>query len=172
MPHTVLQLSCIVNSLTVSRGWSQNALKGHVLGPPALARPRRDVDVFLDRENESMCHGYCQGSDILGQFLERDSVLHGNPKRHALQIEKLNEVRKDFVNWWGETKYISGLTKIEPSRFSNKNLNNLSEYSPVSPYIFSTVSSLQYTIRNSNISIKSPGRWLSICRAIHTEGYC
>jgi hypothetical protein len=41
LPHLVFQLQCIVDSLTVSRGWSISGMRGHVLKPPAVRfRPR------------------------------------------------------------------------------------------------------------------------------------
>lgn len=40
------------------------------------------------------------------------------------------ELREDFANWLGESKYMYGLTDIPPSRFSNTNANGLWEYSP------------------------------------------
>jgi hypothetical protein len=52
LPHHVFQLQCIVDSFAASRGWTVNPLRGHILaGPPRRFRPRRDVDLFLDREN-------------------------------------------------------------------------------------------------------------------------
>lgn len=54
LPSCVFQLQAIVDSLTVSRGWSLFGLQGHVLIPPAQGfRPRRDVDLFLDRDAET-----------------------------------------------------------------------------------------------------------------------
>lgn len=131
LPHHVFQIQCIVDSLTVSRGWSLNSLKGHVLNQPARGfRPRRDVDLFLDRQNERLGHGYCNAVDILIQLFEKDAMLHGDPNRHKLQSDLLREFRDDLVDWLGETKYMYGLTTIPPSRFSNTNTNGLWEYSP------------------------------------------
>jgi hypothetical protein len=131
LPHHVFQLQCIVDSLTVSRGWSLNSLRGHVLVPPAQSfRPRRDVDLFMDRNNERISQGFCNGVEVLVQFFEKDAMLHGDPNRHKVQSEILIELRDDFVNWLGETKYMYGLTTIPPSRFSNTNANGLWEYSP------------------------------------------
>ncbi|KAF1815110.1 hypothetical protein P152DRAFT_412254 [Eremomyces bilateralis CBS 781.70] len=131
LPHTVFQLQCIVDSLTVSRGWSFNCLKGHLLYPPARAfRPRRDVDLFMDRENVAMGRGFCNGVDVLNQFFEKDAKMHGNPNRHRDHSELLTELRYDFINWLGESKYMYGLTTIPPSRFSNTTANGLWEYSP------------------------------------------
>jgi hypothetical protein len=131
LPHHVFQIQCIVDSLTVSRGWALNSLKGHVLSPPARGfRPRRDVDLFLDRQNERIGHGYCNADDILIQLFEKDAMLHGDPNRHQLQSGLLREFRDDLVDRLGETKYMYGLTTIPPSRFSNTNTNGLWEYSP------------------------------------------
>ncbi|OXV06093.1 hypothetical protein Egran_06139 [Elaphomyces granulatus] len=131
LPHHVFQLQCIVDSLTVSRGWSLNSLKGHVLIPPARSfRPRRDVDLFLDRNNERPCHGFCYGVDILVQCFEKDAMMHGDPNRHKEVSAILKELRDDFVDWLGETKYMHGLKTIPPSRFSATNTNGLWEYSP------------------------------------------
>ena len=51
LPHHVFQLQCIVDSMTLSRGWTVSSLRGHVLEQPARKFfARRDVDRFLDRE--------------------------------------------------------------------------------------------------------------------------
>ncbi|KKP04156.1 hypothetical protein THAR02_03748 [Trichoderma harzianum] len=130
-PSLVFQLQCIVDSLTVSRGWSLNSFRGHVLEPPMSGfRPRRDVDLFLDRENERFGKGFPQGSHVLKQLLERDSMLHGNPNRHQSHIIMLECLMWDFRDWLGESKYMYGLKTLPPSRFSNSNSNGLWEYSP------------------------------------------
>jgi hypothetical protein len=131
LPHHVLQMQCIVDSLTVSRGWSLSNLHGHILSPPAPGfRPRRDVDLFLDRENQRIGHGYLQSIDLLKQLLDRDAQMHGDPNRHVQLSELLEGFQFDFVNWLGESKYMHGLKTIPPSRFSNSNANGLWEYSP------------------------------------------
>ncbi|KAL7955682.1 hypothetical protein V8C34DRAFT_290742 [Trichoderma compactum] len=130
-PSLVFQMQCIVDSLTISRGWSHNSFMGHVLEPPMSGfRPRRDVDLFLDRENERFGRGFPQGSHVLKQLLERDSMLHGDPNRHQSQISVLEGLMWDFRDWLGESKYMYGLTSLPPSRFSNSNSNGLWEYSP------------------------------------------
>ena len=71
-PRHVFQMQCILDSLTVSRGWSLNSLKGHVLNAPARGfRPRRDVDLFVDRKTERFSHGYCQSVVVLTHIRER-----------------------------------------------------------------------------------------------------
>ena len=103
----------------------------HVLLPPVSQfRPRRDVDLFKDRDGENPEAGFCSGVDVLFQRLENDSILHGDPDRHKNSKGMLRELQYDFVNWLGESKYMHGLTSIPPSRFSNSNTNGLWEYSP------------------------------------------
>ncbi|KAF2663210.1 hypothetical protein BT63DRAFT_430638 [Microthyrium microscopicum] len=131
LPHTVFQLQCIVDSLATSRGWTLHPLRGHVLYPPARRfRPRRDVDLFMDRENKRPNHGYCHGVDILKQLYNKDAALHRNPARHEASAGLLTIFRQDFINWLGASKYQSGLTNVPPSRFTNTNSNGLWEYSP------------------------------------------
>ena len=131
LPQHVFQLQSIVDAWTVSRGWSISDLNGHVVRPPpSKFLPRRDVDSFLDRENKRFGSGILQAMDILPQLLERDSMLHGQPDRHTLHCGILEDVKYDFVNWLGESKYMYGLQTIPPSRFSNSNANGLWEYSP------------------------------------------
>ncbi|PTB68295.1 hypothetical protein BBK36DRAFT_1115287 [Trichoderma citrinoviride] len=128
-PSLVFQLQCIVDSLMVSRGWSLSSFRGHVLERPMKKfRPRRDVDLFLDRETERFGKGILQGAYVLMQLLEQDSV--GDPSRHEAHIAILQGLLWDFRDWLGESKYMSGLATLPPSRFSNSNPNGLWEYSP------------------------------------------
>lgn len=104
---------------------------GHKLVvPPKAFRPRRDVDLFLDRENVSFGHGWLQGVEMLGQMFERDAQIHGEPHRHTQKYGLLYAMLEDFRDWLGESKYISGLKTIPPSRFTSSNSNGLWEYSP------------------------------------------
>ncbi|KAL9090461.1 MAG: hypothetical protein Q9165_005222, partial [Trypethelium subeluteriae] len=130
-PHHVFQLQCIVDSLTVSRGWSLSGLRGHVLKIPAPGfRPRRDVDLFLDRDNQKIGSGYLEGIELLTPLMEEDAMIHGDPNRHRDHAELLKTLLVDFRDWLGESKYMHGLTTIPPSRFSNSSSNGLWEFSP------------------------------------------
>ncbi|KAM0341524.1 hypothetical protein ACHAPU_009972 [Fusarium lateritium] len=126
-PHHVFQMQCIVDSFCVSRGWTLNALHGHILEAAAKKGcARRDVDLFLDRNNKRVFAGYCQTVDILRQFLDRDDKMN----QHKDFFEIIKIARMDFVDFLGEHKYMNGLTTIPPSRFSDHNANGLHEYSP------------------------------------------
>ncbi|KAI1434363.1 hypothetical protein GGR50DRAFT_687666 [Xylaria sp. CBS 124048] len=131
LPHHVFQLQCIVDSFTISRGWSLSGLRGHVLkAPPMSFRPRRDVDLFVDRNHQRPASGFLQSVDLLMQLFQKDGILHKDLERHKVSYEMLEALQYDFCNWLGESKYQHGLTDIAPSRFSNSNSNGLWEYSP------------------------------------------
>lgn len=131
LPHHVFQLQCIVDSFAVSRGWTLSPLRGHILNPPAHHfYPRRDVDLFLDREAKRQGQGFLQAVDILRQLLEKDAEQH-DPIRYKELSAILEDANFDFVNWLGESKYMHGLTTIPPSRFSKYNANGLWEFSPL-----------------------------------------
>jgi hypothetical protein len=84
----------------------------------------------MDREAERSTKGFCNSVEVLIQLFDRDAMLHGDPNRNASLKEVLLELRLDFINWLGESKYMYGLTDIPPSRFSNTNSNGLWEYCP------------------------------------------
>ena len=74
LPHHVFELSCIVDSLMVSRGWSLSRRGGHVLEEPAQQfSSTRDIDPFLDRDSaKSNDRGYLPGIDALVLWLSRE----------------------------------------------------------------------------------------------------
>jgi hypothetical protein len=132
LPHHVFQLQCIVDSFAASRGWTVNPLRGHILaGPPRRFRPRRDVDLFLDRENKRQGHGVLQSIDVLQQLIAKDSDSQREPSRYSESCELLETLKLDFVDWLGESKYMHGLNTVPPSSFSKHNSNGLWEYSPL-----------------------------------------
>ncbi|KAK3950745.1 hypothetical protein QBC32DRAFT_345699 [Pseudoneurospora amorphoporcata] len=133
LPHHVFQLQCIVDSLTVTRGWAHHIFKGDIVvaPPPSYRfRPRRDVDLFLDREVTRDGRGILQAFDVLKQLFERDGALHGDMRRHENNHQILEGFHLDYIDWLGESKYMYGLNTIPPSRFSHVNPNGLWEYSP------------------------------------------
>jgi len=126
LPDHVFQLQCIVDSLTVSRGWSLHFFEGHVLkAVPRDFKSRRDVDLLLDRDNKREGHGYLQALHILQQVLEKDTTIYDESRRNQHMSEVMVILREEFVNWLGESKYKHGLKNVPPSRFSNSNTNGL-----------------------------------------------
>ncbi|EPS39533.1 hypothetical protein H072_6698 [Dactylellina haptotyla CBS 200.50] len=131
LPHHLFELACIVDAFTASRGWTTSGANVDKLSAPAPNfRPRRDIDLFLDRDDQHFGRGYCSGITVVKQFLRKSAVMNNDPMRHDLIIALLDEVLYEFVNWLGECKYMSGLDTIPPSRFTNTNSNGLWEYSP------------------------------------------
>ncbi|KAK4222683.1 hypothetical protein QBC38DRAFT_512816 [Podospora fimiseda] len=132
LPHHVFQLQCIVDSMTVSRGWAVHPFKGHVISSPARNfNPRRDLDLFLDRKDERLGKGFCNGIEIVKQIWEREEMRGGTIGSHEADYAILEDIRIDFLDWLGETKYAHGeLNTIPPSRFSSTNPNGLWDYSP------------------------------------------
>lgn len=130
LPHHVFQLQCIVDSLMTSRGWSIDVFEGHITSAPARDfEPRRDEHHFLDREQKGEV-GFFQGHFILNQVFEKDGQKRGKPSYHQVHSAVLDDVRVDMLNWLGESKYMSGLNGIPPSRFTSTNSNGLWHYSP------------------------------------------
>jgi hypothetical protein len=132
LPHHVFQLQCIVDSFAASRSWTVNPLRGHILaGPPRRFRPRRDVDLSLDRENERVGHEVLQSIDVLKQLIVKDSDSQRESSQYSDTCELLEELKLDFVDWLGESQYMHGLKTVPPSSFSKHNSNGLWEYSPL-----------------------------------------
>ena len=101
-PRHVSQLQCIIDAFPASRGWLRSVLEGHCLFvPPAGFRQRREVDLFLDRENEKQPQKFLQSVDILRQFLRKDEVLNSYVGRHSGMSELLQGIQEDFINWLG-----------------------------------------------------------------------
>ncbi|KAI1085592.1 hypothetical protein F5B20DRAFT_575101 [Whalleya microplaca] len=126
-PHRVFQLQCSVDSMTVSRGWSLG-IKGHILCPPSKFRPTRDIDLFLDRENEQLATGFLLGVDALRTILDFEDG--DQPKRLKQHYKKLTLLADGFDDWLGDTKFIFGSNTEYQSCFSKTNSNGLWEYSP------------------------------------------
>ncbi|WOO83564.1 uncharacterized protein LOC62_05G007082 [Vanrija pseudolonga] len=129
-PHLVFQLQCIVDSMTTSRGWSHN-VAGHALEAPATDfHARRDVDLFLDRDNERLYNGALSAMAVTHHIMVDE---RGSGRRPGMsdQMAKLLDVLKDeFVSWLGECEYMVGIEGIAPSQFTSTNPNGLHEYSP------------------------------------------
>ncbi|KAH7317042.1 hypothetical protein B0I35DRAFT_434450 [Stachybotrys elegans] len=130
LPHHVFQLQCIVDSMIISRGWSIDGLRGDIFSPPAPDYfPRRDVDLFTDRLQKKTS-GFLQGEFVAKQLLEKMGLKRGKKDAFFVPMTILEQLKEDFRDWLGETKYMYGLQTIPPSRFSSTSPNGLWEYSP------------------------------------------
>lgn len=109
MPNHVFQLQGILDSLTVTRGWSHTLMDHKLEAPPALFRPRCDVDLFLDPKNKSSGHRWLQAVEVLGELFEKDAHIYGQPDRHTAEQGLLELAFDDFRDWLGESMYMFGL---------------------------------------------------------------
>lgn len=133
LPHHVFTLALIVDSWTISQGWTNHVFEGVVINKPARNfTARRDVDLFLDREVKHELRGSCHSISILSEMPERDVQTHGFPTTGDIShlTGLLEELRSGFVNWLGESKYMYHLNGVPPSRFTKTNSNGLWEFSP------------------------------------------
>lgn len=132
LPHHVFQLQVIVDAFTVSRGWSYDTLRGHLLtAPPKNFRPRRDVDKFMGRGRKRKSTGFPESVNNLKQHLDQATDgPSGTFSQSYAVCDTLEGFKFNFQHWLGLTKYRNGFDKIPPSRFSNSNANGLWEYSP------------------------------------------
>ncbi|KAI1323447.1 hypothetical protein F5Y16DRAFT_425185 [Xylariaceae sp. FL0255] len=131
LPSHVLQLQCIVDSFSVCRGWSNNALRGHVLtGPPRNFTSRRDIDLFLDRQGERLGKGFLTAVFMLRQIFGKKMEASCDPLLYERKQFLLDCIKVEFTDFLGESRYKHGLDGIPPSQFSETNSNGLWEYSP------------------------------------------
>ncbi|KAH6843296.1 hypothetical protein B0I37DRAFT_331027, partial [Chaetomium sp. MPI-CAGE-AT-0009] len=139
LPHHVFQLQCIVDSLMVSRGWSLSPSRGHKLKPPPPDfRPRRDLDLFLDRNVDRTGHGFLQAAVALREQCAAEAEARQTPELRAGTSVLLHYFRVTFCQSLGDSRLSRfmlsrenpGLTRTLPSRFSNSDPNGLWNYSP------------------------------------------
>lgn len=120
-PHHVFRLQCIVDSMTIFRGWTNSIFTGHILAAPASSRPSRHLDHFLDRAQERGAPGYLETAHLA---TARFAAL----RIPAVTLMDYN--KEEFIDWLGQSKCWSMFSDVRPSRFSSTNRNGLWEYSP------------------------------------------
>jgi hypothetical protein len=131
LPHHVFQLQCIVDSFTASRGWTHDLLRGHILVPPPRNfRALRDLDLFLDRKQQTKDHGLLKAFQTLNGCLQRDAALHPDPVRVTMGMI-LEQLDYDFFFWLGKSRCMVDDDTTQISQFSKHNVNGLWEYSPL-----------------------------------------
>lgn len=130
-PHHVFQLQCIVDSFTVSRGWRFNSFESHVLKPPPEGKvfhPRRDINMFLDRNNERPFAGFLKSVKKLQVIFEKGGLLKEDPEQRKIADALLNGLQ--FSEFLGQSSYVYDPPGDLPSRFSDSNPNGLWDFSP------------------------------------------
>ena len=144
LPHHVFELSCIVDSLTISRGWSLNRRGGHILDPNGPAKhfsATRDIDSFLDRDNKKYSdRGYLMAIECLKGWLSRDIPWNIDKNDwHGPRNEETIALIEDFQIELGRTlgavgAFIIHATGPNWSRFA-KNEDDRSGVWKYSPFL-------------------------------------
>ncbi|CZR62580.1 uncharacterized protein PAC_12477 [Phialocephala subalpina] len=128
-PYIVFQLQCIVDSITVSRGWSTSTFQGDILGQPAQDfRPNRDAELFMRRDGYDCGFGFQKAAIMLHVIWDEVSTLDYIYAEAGL-IERF---RSHLSQRFGYTTFTFGAfdSTAPRSRFSNTNKNGLWEYCP------------------------------------------
>ncbi|KAK1975498.1 hypothetical protein LZ30DRAFT_605505 [Colletotrichum cereale] len=130
LPHQVFVLQCIVDAFTVSRGWSIDMLKGHVLvNPPQSFSPTREIELFLDRNNERGNSGCLPSLDVLGKLLEGDEAIRKQPGHNRGWINSIRELRGAWGNL-GRSVHLHEYCMFPNSAFAETHTDGLWELSP------------------------------------------
>ena len=143
LPHHVFELSCIVDSLTISRGWSLDRHGEHVLEDPPAQHfsSTRDIDLFLDRDgNKPDDRSYLWGIECLLGWLSRDIPWDRNKNdwegpRNKELISLIRAFQIDLGRTLGTVGlFIEHATGPNWSRFGKSNDNGVAagvwKYSP------------------------------------------
>ncbi|KAK1597976.1 LOW QUALITY PROTEIN: uncharacterized protein LY79DRAFT_587118 [Colletotrichum navitas] len=127
LPH---QVFVIQYAFIVSRGWSIDMLKGHVLmSPPQSFNPTREIELFLDRENERKPSGCMHALWHLTELLQADETLRMQPGYHDNWFESAQALH----NLWsclGRSTHLHEEFMFPDSAFSETHANGLWELSP------------------------------------------
>ncbi|EFQ28783.1 uncharacterized protein GLRG_03927 [Colletotrichum graminicola M1.001] len=130
LPHQVFVIQCIVDAFTVSRGWSIDMLKGHVLmNPPQSFNPTREIELFLDREKERNSSGCMRALWQLSELLYADETIRMQPGYHDNWFKSAQGL--DCV--WGclgRSAHLHEQLMFPDSAFSGTHANGLWELSP------------------------------------------
>jgi hypothetical protein len=131
LPHHVFQLQCIVDSFTVSRDWMISIQNGQIMEKAAKDfQPRRDVDLFMDREDHRKGKGFYRSVQLLSLSFDRDGKANNDPNLNKILKASLLDFCTDLGNSLGKSNYKSSNTNLQQSRFWKTNSNGLWDYCP------------------------------------------
>ncbi|KAJ3579357.1 hypothetical protein NPX13_g1213 [Xylaria arbuscula] len=132
MPHRVFHLQYIVDSFTISRGWSLPQFRDHILeAPPHDFRPQRDIDLFLDRDQKRPGSGFYEAVGLLEYTVSKRGSTHGDSDWYRASCKRLQALEFNLIDWLGESGHMPVLTNAPPSRFSSStNYDGIWKHSP------------------------------------------
>ncbi|KAH0438420.1 hypothetical protein CcaCcLH18_03407 [Colletotrichum camelliae] len=100
LPHHVFQLQCVVDSFTVSRGWSIHHLKSHVLEQPAFFySPTEEIRAFVYGDTASHRPGYIQGASTLKQILREQHKASRGFDNYHFANEVIKSLESELSQW-------------------------------------------------------------------------
>lgn len=126
--HHVLQLQLLVDSYAVTRGWAIHIIRGHVLETPTAGfECQRDIDMFLDREEERINQGFLPAME---QVIEGKKMVLGHLRStENAFLEVLEAVDDELTDWLGAADPLTETLGLAPPRFSQS--DGLWRYSPL-----------------------------------------
>ncbi|KAK2038951.1 hypothetical protein LZ31DRAFT_569729 [Colletotrichum somersetense] len=130
LPHQVFVVQCIIDAFTVSRGWSVDMLKGDIfMNPPQNFYPTREIELFLDREDERQNTGCTSAIRLLCEALETDEAIRKQPGYHNIWLS-LMEALQCILTCLGRSTHLREEFAFPDSAFSETHVNGLWDLSP------------------------------------------
>lgn len=133
LPQHVFQLTCLIDSFTVARGWLNHPLAGHMLQPAANKfLSKRDIDLFLDEKDERFGRGWLSAVPRIRSGLMKTELFDNIIGFCEPTVDLIETVANEFRNFLGKARDTHGVDPIPPSRFMSTALggNGLSVYCP------------------------------------------
>lgn len=126
--HHVLQLQLLVDSYAVTRGWAIHVIRGHVLETPTAGfECQRDIDMFLDRDEERNRQGLLPAME---DVMEGEKTIIGYPRSAEDPfLEVMEAVDEELTDWLGAADPLSEMPGLAPPRFLQS--DGLWRYSPL-----------------------------------------
>ncbi|KAK2065377.1 hypothetical protein LY76DRAFT_611550 [Colletotrichum caudatum] len=130
LPHQVFVVQCVVDAFTVSRGWSVNMLKGDVfMNPSQSFNPTREIELFLDREDERHNTGCTSAIQLLNEALETDEAIREQPGYHIVWLTSMEALQR-ILTCLGRSTHLHEEFTFPESAFPETHANGLWDLSP------------------------------------------
>ncbi|TKW50436.1 hypothetical protein CTA1_119 [Colletotrichum tanaceti] len=130
-PFEVIVLQCIIDAFTVSRGWSVDMLKGHVIiAPPQSFDPTREIKMFLRGKNESGDSGCLKSLDTLYRIFEASEEFPKEPEHRQGWLRAIRQFYNSLM-LLGDSNQVRTYHSFPSSNFAATHVNGLWELSPL-----------------------------------------
>ncbi|CCF45075.1 hypothetical protein CH063_14274, partial [Colletotrichum higginsianum] len=130
-PLDVFVLQCVVDAFTVSRGWSVDTLKGHVIiASPQSFDPTREIKIFLRGKNERGDSGCLNSLDRLVGIFEASEEFPKEPEHRQGWLRAIRVFYNSLL-LLGDSNRVRTCHSFPSSNFSATHVNGLWELSPL-----------------------------------------